>query len=124
MKKNLPWMLGIGAVFLVCAVLAVRFYRGTGGGHTARVYSDGVCIREIDLSQVKEAYSFPVTSPYGTNEIRVEPGRIRVWSGDCPDQICIRTGWIEAAGVPIVCLPHRLVIQISGTEPELDSITR
>ena len=123
MKKNLPWILGIGAVFLLCTALSVWFFTGTGG-NTARVYSDGECIREIDLSRVTEPYSFSVESPYGVNEVRVEPGRISVTDSDCPDRICISTGWVSRAGMPIVCLPHRLVIRISGGEPELDGIVR
>ena len=39
---------------------------------------------------------------------------------DCPDQVCVRQGWVQDRTVPIVCLPHRLVIEIVGGEGELD----
>ena len=48
----------------------------------------------------------------GTNRIVVEPGRICVSEANCPDGICISQGWLSDQDVPIVCLPHRLIIKI------------
>ncbi|MBR4895991.1 MAG: NusG domain II-containing protein, partial [Clostridia bacterium] len=48
----------------------------------------------------------------GENTVRVETGRIRIVSADCPDKICVDTGWISDSAAPIVCLPHRLVIRL------------
>ncbi len=41
-------------------------------------------------------------------------GRIAVTQSDCPGGDCMQTGW-QDGGRPIVCLPHRLVIQFTGT---------
>ena len=60
----------------------------------------------------------------GSNTIQVEPGRIRVLEADCPDQVCVRQGWISDEVTPIVCLPHRLVIQVSGgTDAGVDALS-
>ena len=48
------------------------------------------------------------------NLIMVENGRVCVSEADCPDQICVRHGWIRYAGESIVCLPHRLVVTVRG----------
>lgn len=57
------------------------------------------------------------------NTIEVKKDRIRVKSADCPDQNCVLTGFIEKPGQTIVCLPHRLVIEIkSDREPSQDII--
>ena len=58
-----------------------------------------------------------------TNTITAQPGRIRVESADCPDQVCVDQGWISDGTVPVVCLPNRLVIQIEGGGDGLDSAT-
>ena len=50
----------------------------------------------------------------------MEPGRIRVSAADCPDQVCVEQGYISDGTVPIVCLPHGLVIEIVGGEEPLD----
>ncbi len=41
-------------------------------------------------------------------------GRVRMARSDCPDQVCVRTGWIAAPGKTIVCLPNRIVVRIEG----------
>ena len=50
----------------------------------------------------------------GENVISVEPGRIRISDANCPDHVCVDTGWISDGVIPIVCLPHQLVIRIEG----------
>ena len=84
-------------------------------GHIANVYQDNIRIRTIDLSAVTEPYSFTVTDSDGhENKVTVEPGRICVSEASCPDQICVRQGKLTGGGIPIVCMPHRLVILVEG----------
>ena len=40
--------------------------------------------------------------------------RDRVSSSDCPTQDCVRTGTISRGGQSIVCLPARIIIQLTG----------
>lgn len=46
----------------------------------------------------------------GYNIVEIKDGTIRISEADCPDKICVNTGILKA-GVPIVCLPHHLVIK-------------
>ena len=86
---------------------------------------DGVCIRSVDLSEVKEPYEFTVETANGSNTVRVEPGRIAVISADCADETCVHTGWIGDRAIPIVCLPHRLVIRIEQNAAcDADAVAR
>lgn len=86
----------------------------------ARITRDGVLLEEIDLTKTQAPFSFLLEDGRGRNLISVEQGRIRVSEADCPDQICVDQGWISDGTVPIVCLPHRLMIQIVGGEEGLD----
>ncbi len=109
---------------VILLVIAV-FLRRHDGGHIANIYQDGVCIASIDLDNVKEPYSFDVEDDQGhVNTVSVEPGRICVSSANCPDQICVNTGWLSTGVTPIVCLPAKLVIQLQDNaqtnELELD----
>ena len=36
-------------------------------------------------------------------------------SADCPDQVCVRTGRLTRAGQVAVCLPHRVILKLTGT---------
>ncbi len=47
-------------------------------------------------------------------EIEVKDGRVRFLSSDCPDKICVNTGWLGKAGQSAVCLPNRLSVTVSG----------
>ena len=114
MKSTKFWVIFIAVLLAVSVLGTVLVLGGQTDSVTANLYQDGRCIRSIDLSQVEEPYSFTVDGPAGTNTVLVEPGRICVSHADCPDQVCVRQGWISNGVVPIVCLPNRLVIQIEA----------
>ena len=78
----------------------------------AEVYSGDTLVRRIDLAAVTEAYEFDVLCESGKNTVLVEPGAISVSHADCPDGRCVRQGSIPPGTLPIVCLPHRLIISI------------
>ena len=107
-------------VALAAAACLLIWYFGRGGT-VAHVYLDGELVRSIDLAQVEEGYTFSVEGPAGANTIQVERGRIRVSQANCPDQVCVDQGWISDGTVPIVCLPHGLVIEITGGGDSLDT---
>lgn len=44
-----------------------------------------------------------------------EAGVQAAWA-DCPTQDCVRTGLITRGGQSIVCLPARIIVQLTGTE--------
>ena len=107
---------------LVGAACAFVLLRPAGEGTVARITLDGKLVEEIDLSAVTEPYTFTVEGPGGfTNTIEVEPGRIRVREAGCPDQVCLGQGYISDGTVPIVCLPNKLVIEITGGGDSLDA---
>ncbi|MDU0939302.1 MAG: NusG domain II-containing protein [Clostridiales bacterium] len=60
----------------------------------------------------------------GHNMVRIQGGKVRIIDADCPDKVCVHTGAIDKAGQTIVCLPHRLVVEISGTSSKLDSVVK
>ena len=112
-KKAKIWIIVFAAVaVLCCGVFAVRTL--SGGGTVAVISIDGEEYDRIDLSKVRESYDIEIETRWGRNTIHVEPGAISVTEADCPDGICVRQGKLTTAGVPIVCMPHRLVIEIYG----------
>ena len=48
----------------------------------------------------------------GINSIIISNGSVTVSDADCPDKLCVKTGKINRAGETIVCLPHRVVVEI------------
>ena len=111
MLKTRTWILIFAAVLLTCAA-AVLLLRGAHTGTVAEIVQDGQVLRRIDLAQVTEEYSFPITSEYGTNVVTVQPGKICVSDADCPDRVCVSFGWLSKGSVPILCMPHKLMIRM------------
>ena len=111
-KKNLLWVL-LFAVIVLGGVL-IYLNLGKGEGTVAVVSVDGEVLERIDLSKVRKTYDIEVTTPYGNNTVHVEPGAISVTEADCPDHICVYQGKLTGSGIPIICMPHRLVISIEG----------
>jgi len=107
----------IGAILL-------RAQKPEQTGGTARITIDGALYQTIDLNVVSAPCTIEIPwEGEGSSVIAVDQGRIRVASADCPDQICVHQGWISDGTVPIVCLPHRLAIEIVGGEDTLDTAT-
>lgn len=124
MRSQKFWLLLVGIILAVSAAASVVVFRGRLGAATAVLSQDGEPVRTIDLDLVDKPYTFTVTWGDGYNVIEVERGRIRVAEADCPDQICVRQGWIATGVVPIACLPHKLVIRlVSSSEPAVDGAT-
>jgi hypothetical protein len=111
-RKTITWIW----IFLALAALALggvfAARRFSEPAVTARITLDGELYREIDLRAVTMPYEFTIETELGSNTVRVEHGRIAVITADCPDKICVQRGWAEDGLLPIVCLPHRLVIQL------------
>lgn len=98
------------ALLAVLGLLLARHFASPAV--TARITVDGELYREIDLRAVTIPYEFTVETAFGSNTVRVEHGQICVTDADCPDGICVQRGWARDSLLPIVCLPHRLVIQL------------
>lgn len=82
---------------------------------TANIYQDGHLIESIDLSTVRESYTFTVKGSNGAyNKIEVRPGEIAVVEASCPDKVCVNMGFIKNQSLPISCLPNKLVIKIEN----------
>ena len=117
------WVLILSAAFVLLAALALYFHTRGAGGRVAQIQVDGEVIRTVDLSSVTEEYTFTVETAHGLNEIAVRPGGICVRSADCPDQVCVRRGWLTGGRMPVVCLPHGLVITLVSGGQALDAVS-
>lgn len=117
MVKTWVWIGIVAALAVVCVVLSVCLWvLPREGGTVANVYVDGARVYSVDLSTVTEPYQQVIETPYGTNTLAIERGRIRVIDADCRGDDCVQAGWLTRAGQPIVCLPHRLVVRIEGED--------
>ena len=123
MKKTSFWVAVIAVILLASGAALLWQHHAKGGAVVAEIYVEGKCVRTIDLTAVSEPETFEVEGAIGKNTIRVEPGRICVTEADCPDHVCIEMGWLSSEHPsPIVCLPNKVVIQLSDSTENANDI--
>lgn len=106
---------------LIVSLTAIFRPSAHSPGCVADIYQDGELLASIPLDEAGSSCRFTVTGENGcVNEIEVRPGSIGIVSADCPDRLCVHQGFIDHAGLPIVCLPHKLVILLR--EPGAESM--
>ncbi len=115
----------LAAILLAIGLLWWSYARAVPHGDAiARITQNGVTIREIVLSRVQAPETWEIASGEYQYHIRIEPGRIRFESADCPDQVCVQSGWMDRPGHMAACVPGRLLIRIDGEGGDVDVITR
>ncbi len=119
-KKKKRDIIFIG-VLLVVALIAFfvvdKFIKKDGNKVVIKV--DGEIVKIVNLTDTNNI----IVNGYdgGTNTVVIENGTVYMTEADCPDKICVNTGKISKIGETIVCLPHRVVVEIQGEESQSDS---
>lgn len=85
----------------------------------AIIQVDGKIHKKIDLSKVKKSEKVNLNLPNGKNTLLIKNNSIQMKSANCNDALCVKQGNISKVGQTIICLPHKLIIEIKGDE--LDS---
>ena len=115
-KSDIKLVLILLSISLI-GIIAFKFFSKNGG--SALVYHDGVLIKTIDLS-INDRYV--VNGDNGDVVIVVNDGKIKVDEENSPLHLCSKQGYISNTYESIVCLPNKIVINISGDE--LDAVVK
>jgi hypothetical protein len=78
---------------------------------TAVVHNEDGIVCELPLSTDA---TFEVASELGANTVVVEDGEVYVAEADCPGHDCMSQGRISDISQTIVCLPHKMWIEITS----------
>lgn len=120
MKSIKAWYIVLAVILLIGiigSVVALTHSKQT----VVVIEQDKKIIEKIDLSDYSEAKEIEISCADGTNTILIENGQIRIIDADCPDQTCVKMGVLRSSALPIVCLPHHLVIRFAdNSEGQLD----
>lgn len=110
-------------IVIASVVMIISYYKNDTDEKYAVITQNSVVLKEIRLDLVKE----PITIDYGgeyPGEIVAENGKIRFVHAECPDQVCVKTGWITRPGQIAVCLPAGVVVKIEGGNSDFDIIVK
>lgn len=108
------------AAALLCALALYLVSQVSLGAEASSVVVtvDG---REMLRRPLAMENSYEIAQEDGSvNVIRVEDGAVFMQEANCRDGLCIRQGRMKNAAKTIVCLPHKLVVQLTGDAPESD----
>lgn len=120
LKKDLILISGILLTAILLWLIPLFMNKETPA--VVKVIQDGQVTGTYPLSEDRTEFISYGEESY--NLLFISNGEASVSDADCPDGLCIRSRSISRNGESIICLPHKLVIQIeSKEESELDAVT-
>ena len=91
-------------------------------GETCSIAINGKLTHHLELNKNKDLL---VNGAIGECLIRIKDKKVRVIHSQCPQKICVKTGWISKSGEFIICVPNKIVIKIDGEKQDhFDVITQ
>ena len=107
----------LATAILIIAVAGLLFFNATKeNGSFVVVKIDGV--EKYSYSITDNITKEIITGENGeyTNTLVIKDGKVSVSTANCPDKICVGHREISFVGETIVCLPHKVVIEIQKEE--------
>ncbi len=115
-------------VLVIAALLAVYFAfpklalkdgkKAAAGKVTVMVDREVYGVYGLDEDQ-----KVTVNTDGGTNTFEIKDGKVSMIEADCPDKICVETKPVHHVHDTIVCLPHKVVLEITeGSARESDAL--
>ena len=130
----------IAGCLLAATFLGVFFIVHREAGSQVRILCDGIEIERVfldspqtDFAETTDGYylitlneaaadveyfldkpELSLTGETSYNLISVTDGTVMMEEADCKDQICVHHKPVSSVGESIICLPHRLVVEIIG----------
>jgi len=122
MKKNDMILIGIVLIISLIALGTIKWFQSQNdAAQTVLVKHDGVVIKSFKLTD-KTNEEFLYEENGELNRIVVKDGVVSMTEANCRDQICVKTQGITQNGGIIVCLPHKVTVEIYSENAEEDGL--
>lgn len=110
----------VAAILILVGILwAVTSLSKKEEGSTLRISVDNEIYGTYSLSDNQEI------KIGNTNVCKIENREAVMISGECPDQVCVHSNPISKKGETIVCMPNRVVLEITeGADADVDIIAQ
>ncbi|WP_117168216.1 NusG domain II-containing protein [Paraliobacillus sediminis] len=115
----------IAISFIPLTVFSMSKTVSEGDQVVAAIIQDGEVIQEITLTGHEGNEQFIIEGKGNQyNLMEVDGEQIRIKEDNSPDQVGVKMGWKSEPGETIICLPHKLLVEIrsEGTETESEEI--
>ncbi len=92
----------------VIGFISVKVFMKKGG--SVRVSVDGETVKTYSLDDDGEYHIEGCDG--GFNLLVIKDGKAYISEADCPDKLCVKQGKVSKEGETVICLPHKVVIEI------------
>ncbi len=91
---------------------------------TAVIKQNDKIIKKVNLSKLEKREIINISGLHKAT-IAAEKNRICFLKSDCPDKICVKTGWLRHPGDIAVCLPNKIIIKLEqGKDQNVDGVVK
>ena len=111
-------LIGIVVILAFCIYALFSLTRTSGVYLQAEIRVDGRVVQTLNLYDD----AIITLTEHPAIQFIVNNGRIAFYKSDCPDQICVRNGFLHLAGHMSVCLPNRVVLAVVSLTEDGDGI--
>lgn len=116
----------VAVLFLLLISLAAMYLlqnRPAVDNLTVEIYKNNQLYRQIPLSEATSEEIRVADSDGHYNVVEIAGGRVRVREADCPNQICVKSGWLSKPGQIAFCAPNKVKVVIKGKANQVDTIS-
>ena len=106
-------------VMCILPLLYARLWTGNGQADFVQIQSGNDEALTVELSHDR---ILSIHGALGDSIVEISEGRARFSSSPCRGQVCVHTGWLQAAGEIAACLPNRISLTLHGLHPRFDAI--
>ncbi len=103
----------ISFIFIFSLLLSIIIFNKSAGNFV-EIIQDNKVLYTFDLNTTYDK-TIKIECENGYNIIEIDKNQVRISESNCPDKVCMNTGNLRS-GVPIVCLPHKLVIRYADED--------
>lgn len=114
-SKNDIILIGVLLIFAMVAFLWIHNHQKPGA--MMRVSIDGVEYGSYELDKDQE---IEIQGDDFISILTIRDGKASMIKADCPDQICVHHRPISQNGETIICLPHRVVVEVEEINTSAD----
>lgn len=116
-KKDIYLIAGFLIVAIILYVV-IALIKKEGSKVIVTVDKKIVYETTLDKDQIYE-----IKTSAGSNTLVIKNGEAYISRSDCKDHLCENQGRIKKAGQSIICLPHKVVVEVKQDGANVDAVS-
>ena len=112
----------VAVIIISTSLIVFNFFINKANATGFEIYVDGKLHSTYSFSSLENGSEFTIQTEYGYNKFLYENNSIRCTDTNCKDKLELKVGTIKNANQVIVCVPHKLIVQIVG-KTKIDKVS-